>query len=97
MTVYAIFNYEVADADAYGRYQAAAGPAFAGRDIKVVAFDTATTALEGTACAHQTVILGFESEEAFHAWYDSPEYRAAIPVRQGATRPTLSILVKGMG
>jgi uncharacterized protein (DUF1330 family) len=30
----------------------------------------------------RTVIVGFPSVDAAHAWYDSPEYREIIPPRQ---------------
>jgi uncharacterized protein (DUF1330 family) len=95
MTVYAIFNYDVLDADEYARYQSEAGGSMQSRSFQFLAFDTTTTQLEGVPAGHQTVILGFDSEEAFRDWYDSPDYQAAIPIRKGATKPTLSILVKG--
>jgi uncharacterized protein (DUF1330 family) len=93
VTVYAIFNYDVEDPEAYGRYQSEAGAA---GPVTLLALDPATTIVEGTAGGHQTVILSFDSEEAFNAWYRSPEYQKAIPTRQGATRPTLTVLVKGI-
>jgi uncharacterized protein (DUF1330 family) len=30
----------------------------------------------------RTVVVGFPSKQAAHAWYDSPEYREIIPLRQ---------------
>jgi uncharacterized protein (DUF1330 family) len=96
MTVYAIFNYDVLDADEYARYQSEAGGSMGGRSFKLLALDSTTTHLEGDQAGHQTVILAFDSEEAFRDWYDTPGYQAAIPIRRGATDPTLSILVKGM-
>jgi len=95
MTVYAIFNYDVRDADEYARYQSEAGGTMQGRSFQVLALDSTTTHLEGDPAGHQTVILAFDSEKAFRDWYDAPEYQAAISIRRGATSPTLSMLVKG--
>jgi uncharacterized protein (DUF1330 family) len=95
MTVYAIFNYDVDDADEYARYQSEAGRAMRDLNFQVLALDSTTTHLEGDPAGHQTVLLAFDSEQAFHDWYDSPGYQAAIPIRRGATSPTLSMLVKG--
>ena len=95
MTVYAIFNYDVRDEDEYARYQSEAGRAMRDLSFQVLALDSTTTHLEGDLAGHQTVLLAFDSEEAFRDWYDSPAYQAAIPIRRGATSPTLSMLVKG--
>jgi uncharacterized protein (DUF1330 family) len=97
MTVYAIFNYDVRDADEYARYQSEAGGSLKGLPFQLLALDSTTTPLEGDRAGHQTVILAFDSEEAFRDWYDTPDYQAAIPIRRGATSPTLSVLVKGLG
>jgi uncharacterized protein (DUF1330 family) len=95
MAVYAIFNYDVADPDGYQRYQQLAGGSFAGRNIKVLAFDTATTLVEGTAAGHQTVILEFANTEAFDDWYRSPDYQGAVGVRLDATDNGVGLLVQG--
>ena len=95
MSVYAIFNYDVLDADEYTRYQSEAGGTMRGRSVQVLALDSTTTHLEGDPAGHQTVILAFDSEKAFRDWYDAPDYQAAISIRRGATSPTLSMLVKG--
>jgi uncharacterized protein (DUF1330 family) len=96
MTVYGIFNYDVRDKDEYARYQSEAGGAMRDRSFQLLALDSTTTHLEGDPAGHQTVILAFDSEKAFRDWYDSPAYQAAIPIRRGATSPTLSMLVKGI-
>src|ERR1700674_4759424 len=96
MTVYAIFNYDVRDDEEYARYQSEAGVTLRDRTFQVLALDSTTTHLEGDPAGHQTVILAFDSEKAFRDWYDAPGYQAAIPIRRGATSPTLSVLVKGL-
>jgi uncharacterized protein (DUF1330 family) len=84
MAVYAIFNYDVADSDGYKSYQALAGASFAGRTFKVLAVDPSTT-----------VILEFETKEAFDDWYGSPEYQSAVGTRLAATTNGVGLLVVG--
>ena len=50
--------------------------------------------LEGEWPAARTVIIEFDSVDAARAWYESPEYEAAIPLRQAAA-DTNVILVEG--
>jgi uncharacterized protein (DUF1330 family) len=95
MSVYAIFNYDVADPDGYQRYQQLAGPSFAGRTFKVLAHDPATTLVEGDSAGRQTVILEFETKDAFEDWYRSPEYVAAVGTRLEATTNGVGLLVVG--
>ena len=40
------------------------------------------------------IILEFESVEAAQAWYDSPEYQACIPLREGAVEVN-GVMVQG--
>lgn len=47
--------------------------------------DDSPTIVEGQWHGSRTVILEFEDEAAFHAWYDSPEYQAAVRLRLAAT------------
>jgi uncharacterized protein (DUF1330 family) len=95
MAVYAIFNYDVADADGYKRYQQRAGASFAGRTFKVLALDPATTLVEGAQSGRQTVILEFDTKDAFDDWYRSPEYQSAVGVRWDATTNGVGLLVVG--
>ena len=95
MAVYAIFNYDVADTDGYKNYQQAAGASFAGRNFKVLALDPATTRVEGDKSGHQTVILEFETKDAFEDWYRSPEYQSAVGTRLEATTNGVGLLVVG--
>jgi len=85
MAVYFIAQYVVNDPKLYGEYQAAAGKTIAAAGGEVVSFDVAAETLEGAPPGPQTVIVKFESSEAAKAWYDSPEYQAALPKRLAAT------------
>ena len=65
----------------------------------VSSFTAAAAALKielTPAGGNQTVILEFESVEAAKAWYNSPEYQEAIPLRQKAADCN-AVIVKGFG
>lgn len=64
-----------------------------GAEILVVADEAAVP--EGSPPFPRTVILKFESREAAQAWYESPEYRKALPLRLQATRG-YALLVDGL-
>jgi uncharacterized protein (DUF1330 family) len=65
--------------DAYGR---AAGPAMVQGSI--LAVDSQPEVLEGEWHGDRTVVLEFESVEAARAWYESPAYQKAKPLRLAA-------------
>jgi uncharacterized protein (DUF1330 family) len=85
MAAYFIAQYTVNDPKLYREYQVAAAPTIQAAGGEVVAFDVAAETIEGTAPGPQTVIVKFESTEAAKAWYESPEYQAALPKRLAAT------------
>jgi uncharacterized protein (DUF1330 family) len=85
MAAYFIAQYVVNDPQLYREYQAAAGPTIQAAGGELVVFDVAAETVEGAPPGPQTVILKFESTEAAKAWYDSPEYQAALPKRLAAT------------
>jgi uncharacterized protein (DUF1330 family) len=85
MAVYFVAQYVVKDPKLYAEYQAAGAPTIAAAGGEVVAFDVAAETIEGTPPGSTTVIVKFESSEAAKAWYESPEYQAALPKRLAAT------------
>ncbi len=52
--------------------------------------------IEGEPPYPRIVVIEFPNFEKAKARYDSPEYRALIPIRQGAARGR-SILIEGAG
>ena len=64
-----------------------------GAEILVAAEES--TVLEGSPPYPRTVILKFSSREAAKAWYESPEYRKALPLRLRATQG-YTVLVDGV-
>lgn len=64
-----------------------------GAEMLVVADDA--TILEGSPPFPRTMIFKFSSREAASAWYESPEYRKASPLRLQATQG-YAVLVDGL-
>jgi uncharacterized protein (DUF1330 family) len=95
MSVYAIAQASVDDQETLDEYVAAAMPILQVHKVKILAFDESPAMIEGNVEHPRTVILEFESEQAFYAWYDSAEYRAARKLRENASRGTF-ILVEGL-
>ncbi|WP_280264371.1 DUF1330 domain-containing protein [Nocardia wallacei] len=91
---YIIFTEAIKDPEGMKAYAAAAGPAT--RGVRVVAVDSQPEVLEGGWHGDQTVILEFESVEAARAWYHSPEYQKAAPLRQAAADTNVAI-ISGLG
>jgi uncharacterized protein (DUF1330 family) len=67
--------------DAYGAASTAPLVEFGGR---VLVVDEQVEVLEGTWHGTRTVVVEFESVERVREWYDSPSYRAALPLRRAA-------------
>jgi uncharacterized protein (DUF1330 family) len=74
--------HDTAGMDAYGRASRAALVEHGGR---VLVVDEDVQVLEGEWHGTRTVIVEYESVEKARAWYDSPSYRAALPLRQAAS------------
>jgi uncharacterized protein (DUF1330 family) len=94
MPVYAIAQGRIGNRQQFDQYVAAAVPTLQAHRARLIALDEAPVVIEGDVTYPRTVILEFESEQAFHDWYDSAEYRAARKLRQDASTGTF-ILVKG--
>ena len=86
---YVIFQETITDREGIKAYGAAAAKA---SGAKPIAFTPAAEVLEGEWPADQTVVLEFESVEAAKAWYNSPEYQAAVPLRQKAANTNVAII-----
>lgn len=96
MSAYLILNYDIDDADAYGPYLQAAGPALGiGGECKLLVLDSASEQIEGTGAGHQTVVLEFESADRAKEIYESGDYQAVLPTRLGATSKHFAVLANG--
>ena len=95
MPVYAVAQGRIEKPDQLAQYVARALPTISAHGGRVVAFDETPEVVEGTIDYPRTVIVEFATREAFRAWYDSPEYRAILPLRFDAAPGTL-IVAQGL-
>jgi len=85
---------KVTDPAALNEYIAKAPQTVASYGGHFVVRGGAVQTLEGDAPKGAIVILGFDSVEKAHEWYDSPDYKAIRGIRQAATKSRL-LLVEG--
>lgn len=86
-----IAHVKVLDAEAYGKYAAAAGPAIAAHGGVFLARATRYVQLEGNDRA-RNVVARFPSLEAAVACYHSDAYQAALSHAKGASERDLVIV-----
>jgi uncharacterized protein (DUF1330 family) len=91
---YGIFTETVTDPVRYEEYVRAAVEPSVKHGVKPLAISDSPHVLEGQWHAPRVIILEFESVEAAQAWYDSPEYQACIPLREGAVEVN-GVIVQG--
>lgn len=86
-----IAHVEVTDAEAYGKYAVAAGPAIAAHGGVFLARGGRYVQLEGRDRA-RNVVARFPSLEDAVACYHSPEYQAALAHAKGASVRDLMVV-----
>jgi len=89
---YVIVTEAIKDPAGMAAYGRAAAPSLAGGGAVVLAVDQRPRVLEGEWHGDQTVVLEFESAEAARAWYESPAYQEARPLRQAAADSNVVIV-----
>ncbi len=82
---YIVADVDVADPDAYARYTAQVLACLAPFEGRFLAWAGAVTTLEGPPTAGRIVILEFPSLAQAQAFWNSPAYRAIVPIRQGCS------------
>lgn len=95
MPVYAIAQGRIDDPEMLGRYVEKVVPLITQYGGRVLGFDETPEQIEGEVPYPRTVILEWESQEAFQKWYDSDDYQAILPLRTESTPGTL-IVVRGL-
>ncbi|MDP0927310.1 DUF1330 domain-containing protein [Paracoccus onubensis] len=91
MTALWIAHVHVTDAEAYGRYAEAAGPAIAAHGGVFLARGGRYRQMEGNDRS-RNVVARFPSFEAAVACYESPEYQTALAHAKGASERDLVIV-----
>jgi uncharacterized protein (DUF1330 family) len=86
MSIYAVFDVEVLDPEAYKPYTQNVPAMIAKAGGRYLARGGELTILEGDPGVKRVVILEFPTEAAFRSWYDSEEYKPYAALRRRATR-----------
>jgi len=95
MPVYVLAQSQVDDPEKLGAYAAKALPTIQSGGGRVLGYDDSPDVVEGELDFPRTVLLEFDSKEAFRRWYDSDEYQEILPMRLESSRGTL-IVVNGL-
>jgi uncharacterized protein (DUF1330 family) len=90
---YWVARIDVTDPEAYKQYVAANAAAFSKYGAKFLVRGGKAETREGSARA-RNVVLEFKDYETAKACYDSPEYRAAMKLRENASSGDL-VIVEG--
>lgn len=95
MKAYVIVNVSISDPERYNDYIRAATPTVAAHGGRYVVRGGRAEKLEGDVSVNRIVVLEFLGYAEAKGWYESPEYQAALAIRQSCSTATL-ILVEGM-
>ncbi len=92
---YIVADVDVADPDAYAAYTAQVPACLAAFEGRFVVRAGVVTSLEGPPPAGRVVILEFPSMAQAQEFWNSPAYRAIVPVRQGCSTARI-FMVEGV-
>ncbi len=92
MAAYIVGLIHVDDPQGYERYRARTPEVIARHGGRFVIRGGAPEVLEGDWPAPRVVVIEFPDAAAARRFYDSPDYQAILPLRQGAARGTLALL-----
>ena len=92
MPAYIMGLVDIDDKEIYDRYRARTPAVIAQYGGRFLVRGGDPKVLEGDWPAPRVVVIEFPDEAAAQRFYDSPEYREILPVRQQASRGTLAIL-----
>ncbi len=94
MPHYFIAQIRIHDSAGYERYLDGFDQVFEKFNGTVLAVDDHPVVLEGAWPLPRTVLIRFETESDFHAWYRSPEYQRLIAIRNRAAEGNV-VLARG--
>jgi uncharacterized protein (DUF1330 family) len=95
MAAYIVADVEITDPAAYEEYKPKAGAALHKYGAKILVRGGAVEPKEGGWAPKRLVVIEFPDMAALRRFYESPEYTAARPIRQRASRSKL-IFVEGV-
>ena len=88
---YVILTEDVHDPDGMAAYEQASAASLFEHGGRPLVVDQGVEVLEGSWPGTRTVVVEFESIERARAWYESPAYQSALPLRQAAADCTVVI------
>jgi uncharacterized protein (DUF1330 family) len=94
MSAYLIWHVRIHNANKMEEYGSQAFPTLEPYDPEFLIFDENSQVIEGDMNFPRTVVMKFDSREAALAWYNSPSYQAARPLRHQAAESYI-VLVEG--
>ena len=95
MSAYVVVHNVVTDPAQMQQYVPKAMETLVAHGAEMLVIAEEATVLEGSPPFPRTIIFKFASREAAMAWYESPEYRKALPLRLQATQG-FTVLVEGL-
>ncbi len=95
MKAYVIVNVAIRDAERYKDYVKAATPTVAAHGGRYIVRGGRAERLEGSLAVNRIVVLEFPSYAQARNWYDSPDYQAALAIRQSCSTGDL-VVVEGI-
>lgn len=95
MKAYVIVNVAIRDAERYKDYVKAATPTVAAHGGRYIVRGGRAERLEGSLAVNRIVVLEFPSYAQARNWYHSPDYQAALAIRQSCSTGDL-VVVEGM-
>jgi uncharacterized protein (DUF1330 family) len=95
MTAYLIVETDITDPEQYEHYKAASPGAIAAHGGRFVVRGGDLAVLEGDWAPKRLVVVEFDDLEAAKRFYESPEYQAAIKLREGAANLNM-VAVEGV-
>jgi uncharacterized protein (DUF1330 family) len=94
MAAYLIANIDVTDPAGYEEYRKGVPPTIVAHGGRFLARGGTVDVLEGSWIPRRLVIIEFPTMAALKSWYDSPEYRPLIELRNQFARSSL-VAVEG--
>ncbi|MCH9672750.1 MAG: DUF1330 domain-containing protein [Gammaproteobacteria bacterium] len=92
MPAYFVAFVDIKDEAKFRAYQGVAGSAFATYGARFLTRGTSHTMFEGPEETRTCVLVEFPSVEQATAFWNSPEYQAAIKLREGAAELQVMLL-----
>jgi uncharacterized protein (DUF1330 family) len=95
MPAYLIVETDITDPEQYEQYKAASPAAIAAAGGRFVVRGGELAVLEGDWSPKRLVVVEFDDLDAAKRFYESPEYQAAIKLREGAANLNM-VAVQGV-